>query len=121
MVFSVFFTVTLSLLIIGMRAKRIQPSTAVRTAVPKYSDAIIGVSVSPDLTNTLEPPGMMRQIMGTITTHALKPTCLKVFETETTLVLSVGLGVRAAAMPCDGTSPIVIAMLQIRYVTKIQT
>ena len=85
-----------------------------RIAVPRYSPAIIGVSVSPDLTKTFEPPGMIRQTIGTITTQALKPTCLKVFEIETTFVLSVGFGVRAAAIPCDGTSPIVIAMLQIR-------
>ncbi len=62
---------------------------------------------------------MIRQTIGTITTHAEKPTCLKVFDIETTFVLSVGLGVSAAAIPCEGTSPIVMAMLQIRYVTNI--
>ena len=119
-VFSVLLTVTRSLLTSGIRAKSKQPKTAVSIAVPRYSSAIIGVSVSPLLTKTLEPLGMIRQTIGTITTHALKPTCLKVFEIETTLVLSSGLGVSAEAIPCEGTSPIVIAMLQMKYVTKIQ-
>ena len=89
------------------------------SAVKKYSLLIIGTSVSPLLTKTFEPPGIIRQTIGTITTQAEKPTCLKVFEIETTFVRSVGLGVSAEAIPCDGTSPMVIAMLQTRYVIKI--
>ena len=119
-VFSADSTVTLSLLISGIRANSTQPRIAVSIAVPRYSMAIIGVSVSPDLTKTFEPFGMIRHTIGTITTQALKPTCLNVLEIETTFVLSVGFGVSAAAMPCEGTSPIVMAMLHIRYVTKIQ-
>ena len=113
--------VTLSLFIIGIRANKTQPKIAVKRAVKKYSVLIIGVSVSPLLTNTFEPPGIIRHTIGTITTQAEKPTCLKVFEIETTFVLSVGLGVKTEAIPCDGTSPIVIAILQTRYVRNIQT
>ena len=98
----------------GMSMNSTQPSTAVRTAVNRYSFAIIGRSVSPLLTSTLEPPGMIRQAIGTITTQAEKPICLKVFEIETTFVRSVGSGVRTEAMPCEGTSPRVIAKLQSR-------
>ena len=91
-----------------------QPKTAVSTAVNRYSFAIMGRSVSPLLTSTLEPPGIIRQAMGTITTQAEKPICLNVFEMETTFVRSVGSGVRTEAMPCEGTSPRVIAKLQRR-------
>ena len=97
-----------------------QPSKAVSTAVKKYSLAIMGVSVSPFATITFEPPFTIRQTTGTITTQAEKPICLKVLEIETTFVLSVGSGVRTEAIPCEGTSPRVIARLHIRYVTKIQ-
>ena len=85
---------------------------AVSTAVQKNSEAIIGVSVSPDLTNTLDPPGIIRQAIGTITTQAEKPICLKVLEMDTTLVRSVGSGVSTEAIPCEGTSPMVMAMDQ---------
>ena len=118
-VFSLLSTLTRSLLTIGISAKRTQPRIAVKTAVPRYSDAIIGVSVSPFATITLEPPLIIRQTIGTITTQAEKPICLKVFEIETTFVHSVGSGVSAEAIPCEGTSPIVIAILQMRYVINI--
>ena len=47
----------------------------------------------------------MRHTMGTITTQAEKPTCLKVFDMETTFVLSVGFGVSTEAMHWEGTPP----------------
>ncbi len=103
-----------SLLMAGMRAKRAQPRTAVTMAVQRYSEEIMAVSCSPLATKTLLPPGMMRQTTGTKTTQAEKPTCLKVLEMETTLVRSVGLGVRTEAMPWEGTSPRVMAKLQMR-------
>ena len=120
-IFSLLSLITRSLLISGMSANKTQPKIAVKTATQKYSVLIIGLSVSPFLTKTFEPSGTIRQTIGTITTHAENPICLNVFEIETTFVLSVGLGVSDAAIPCDGTSPIVIAIDQIRYVTKIQT
>ena len=90
---------TRSLFKSGISANNAQPKTAVRIAVQRYSEAIIGISVSPDLTNTFDPPGIMRQAIGTITTQAEKPICLNVFDIDTTFVRSVGLGVKTEAIP----------------------
>ena len=78
---------------------RTQPKIAVNIPVPRYSPAIMGESVSPLFTITFEPPGTIRQIIGTMTQQAEKPICLAVLAIDTTFVLSSGFGVSTEAMP----------------------
>ena len=55
------------------------------------------------------PPGTHRHTAGTTTYGAACPIDLRVPEKPIRLFLSVGFGVMTADMPCDGTSPKVMA------------